>query len=116
MNERQVAEKAVDLHSDFPLMNAVISGKQEGKIFAAENTYFIIHKAGFSLLKAGKSFANFKALIECWTYEKNIPKYFHVYNAPPDLINECKASELVNTSVRTRIKLKFTGNRLPANK
>ncbi len=110
LNENEVAEKSQFIHSPFPLINAVVSGEQQGKIFRDENNYFIIHKAGFSLLKT-VSDDRYYDILHFMLQEKNTPPYFHIYDPPEQLVKECEQNDHINTKLRNRIQLKFTNNK-----
>lgn len=95
--------------SSFPLINAVVSAKQQGKIFGNENNFFIIHKAGFSLLKPDEQ-EEYNGVLQFLIHEKNIPQYFHLYDPPEQLENECHQNKNINAKLRKRIQLKFINN------
>lgn len=92
----------------FPLINAVLTGKQEGKIVCTdrEELLFTLHKSGFSyLFDVDKR--RYEEVLKFLTESLVTPKYFHLYDAPEELINVCLgAPELVNIKVRNRIQLK----------
>jgi RimJ/RimL family protein N-acetyltransferase len=99
-----------DISTDFPLINAVLKGLQDGSIYCEENdeqTIFIIHKAGFSKLMADDNYEC--SLLLNWALrDDKIPKYFHVYDASRSLIASCeKRKNEVNFRVRKRIKLNY---------
>ena len=109
LNDDEIFHNRDLLSSPFPLINSVILGQQEGKIFSTGNSFFIIHKSGFSYFKHDDDFDEYNALLNFYIQSKEIPAYFHVYDAPQKLSDACiKNNELVNTKNRNRIQLRFT--------
>jgi len=113
LNDDEIFHNRNLLSSPFPLINSVVLGKQEGKIFSTGNNFFIIHKSGFSYFTYDDGFDEYDALLNFFIRSKEIPAYFHVYDAPQKLSDACiKNNELVNTKNRNRIQLKFTGQQM----
>jgi GNAT superfamily N-acetyltransferase len=91
----------------FPLINAVITRQQIGKIFNNDEAFFILHKAGFSYLAAGSDF-DYSSFLKYAINSELFPTYFHVYDTPQKLIEECENnSDKVNIKIRDRVQLKF---------
>lgn len=102
------------LHSSYPLINAVLSREQEGKIYYndSDNSYFILHKSAFSEF-AGTKTGNFLTYLNFLVNTTEIPTYFHVYDAPDKLIEVCQdAVDKVNVKLRHRVQLQFSENSL----
>lgn len=111
---KQVAElkTGIDINTNFPLINAVLNGVQQGNIFEDETSLLIIHKAGFSFFKpknAAVDYSNFTKLI---LSSPDVPKYFHIYDPPVELIAALNKDNRFQTRIRKRIHLKHTGKRL----
>lgn len=100
-------------NTDFPLINAVLLNKQEGKIFSDDSAMFVLHKAGFAYLKTSENSYNYKRFIDFILNSEDIPVYFHIYNPSQQLIDECDTHNSINIKVRKRIHLKFTQQNLP---
>lgn len=98
----------------FPLINAVVAGLQEGTIFRDENCEelcFIIHKAAFSYV-SGVPGKYYQHALSFLLNSLEIPGYFHVYHPPLDFLALCeKKSSEVNTRIRKRIQLQFSGEK-----
>ena len=93
----------------FPLVNAVVSGVQVGKIFTNNSgDLFIIHKSGFSLFVVKKNSDHenhFASFLESST---DIPQYFHIYDPPQFLIDSIeKRKDLFNIRLRKRIQFRY---------
>ena len=102
------------ISTPFPLINSVVWGKQEGKIFAWDDNFFILHKSGFSYFNLKEGFDDYPALINFILQSKELPAYFHVYDAPKKLYDLCLAyKEKLNIKLRNRIQLKYKGAILP---
>jgi GNAT acetyltransferase len=113
LNEKEISLKRNLLSSPFPLINSVVLGKQEGKIFSIGNNFFIIHKSGFSYFKHDDSFDEYDTLLNFFIQSKEIPAYFHAYDASQKLLDACvKNNKLVNIKNRNRIQLGFTGQEI----
>lgn len=102
------------LVTPFPIINAVLCGLQEGKIFYDEaGLDLIIHKAAFSLI-IGKEEQNehiVDFLIEC----QDLPEYFHVYDASEELIGACRdKNDDLNIRVRERMQLRYNADSVSA--
>lgn len=72
----------LNINVDFPVIQAVIDGKQEGKVFSFKNSVFILHKAGFGYFidrdNCCDTFLNFILNSEF--------SYLHIYDASNFLI------------------------------
>jgi GNAT acetyltransferase len=104
------------MHSPFPLINAVMDGQQEGAVFGFDESgsYFVIHKAAFSYLIMNDSSFDLDGLLSFFVNDKNLPAYFHLYNAPAGLIQACnEKKEWFNCRIRTRIQLKYLQKQVP---
>ena len=92
----------------FPLINAVISGVQQGKVFTNQfGEVFVIHKSGFSLFVANKDPGNVNGFVSFIESSNDIPQYFHIYD-PPQLIVDLisRRKDLFNVRLRKRIQLR----------
>jgi len=101
------------VYTPFPLINAVISGAQNGKIYffgdSNPTNFFTIHKSAFSYLYMPGTVDNRKGFYSLIESDDSLPQYFHVYDAPTWLIEYCTGShENFNCKLRTRIQLKYT--------
>lgn len=115
LNDDEIFHNRNLLSSPFPLINSVVLGKQEGKIFTTGNNFFIIHKSGFSYCKHDDDFDGYDALINFLIQSKEIPAYFHIYDAPQKLFDACiRNNESISTKNRKRVQLKFTGQQIIA--
>jgi len=108
--KRILGSELVDLGicSDFPLINAVLLNLQEGKIFQDDSgSVFVCHKAGFSELLLSNGNANtLRHFLDFLISEKDVPQYFHIYNATDKLAEACAGqTDNFNLKVRTRIQL-----------
>lgn len=94
--------------TDFPLINAVLSGKQEGRIFelSGSDTVFIQHKSSFSWLQANE-LIDVKMVLDFFLQEKKLLPYFHIYNPPGGLIDEIKSDARFGIKLRKRIQLSY---------
>jgi len=110
---KQVSEhkREADIETDFPLINAVLLGVQQGNIFEDETNLFIIHKAGFSFFKQKKAAANYDNFIKLILNSSSIPRYFHVYDPPEELISQLGKNAHIQTRIRKRIHLKYVDER-----
>ncbi len=95
------------IHSLFPIIQAVIEGVQQGEIFRnTHGDYWVLHKAGFSevFLTSGDG----KDLVDFIIGNNNLPKYFHLYNPVERLVDVFKfKSEIFNIRERARVQLKY---------
>lgn len=108
LNEEEIVDNRNVISSPFPLINAVVWGKQEGKIFSTDHNFFIIHKARFSYFRPQEGFADYDTLLDFLIQSKELPAYFHVYDPPAKLLEVCiKKAGLLNIKVRSRIQLKL---------
>lgn len=94
------------LHSSFPIIQAVIDGVQQGQIFGnTHEDYWILHKAGFSEVFLTSD--DGKGLVDFITENNNLPRYFHIYNPVEKLVDVFKSSsEIFNIRERDRVQLK----------
>lgn len=103
------------LHSSFPIIQAVIEGTQQGKIFRnAKQDHLVLHKAGFSEVFLNSEDGN--ELVDFIIEKDNPPKYFHIYNPPEGLVDVFKTrSETFNVRERSRVQLKYEGQQKESN-
>jgi len=101
--------------TQFPLINAVIEGQQEGGVYVdqveAPNAAFVYHKFGFSTLLGNDNQNNFEDdLRELFFTESSFPiKYFHWYDPPvrwKDIIDHSSLKQ--NYKDRTRTQFTFS--------
>lgn len=100
------------MQTKFPLINAVLEGLQEGKIFKgpSEGLFFVAHKAGFSYLTGSDNGFESDVFNFCVT-SSEIERYIHVYDAPISMTLICKDNpKLVNFKTRRRIQLKYVSD------
>ena len=116
MEKLKISAIPENLHSPFPLINSVINLLQDGNIYSEGDTFFIFHKSGFSYLIA-KDNVDYSAILKFLLQSKELPGYFHIYEAPPGLVAECSSNpENVKIKLRKRIQLKFADSQLiPGN-
>ncbi len=102
-------------NTPFPLINSVLIGLQEGRVFSDDGIYFIIHKSGFSYLTF-KVDIDYQQILDFFIQWDQLPDYFHLYDATQELIRISKEnSDRINTRLRKRVQLKFSnGQLLPA--
>lgn len=95
------------LHSSFPIIQAVIEGVQKGQIFKnAQNDYWVLHKAGFSEVFLNSD--DGKELVDFISKTNELPKYFHMYSPSVKLVDVFKSStETFNVRERDRVQLKY---------
>ena len=62
--------------TNFPIIDSVLNGNQQGKIFDVGTCRFIQHKSGFSYFN-GEGKSNNELLVETFASNKNILQYFH---------------------------------------
>ena len=102
-------------HTPFPVINAVLSGKQDGKIYSIQNCFFVLHKSGFAYCRAAGPDVDYNKLVEFLFLQNDLPQYFHIYDAHPVL---CEAfiedDKNVKVKMRKRVQLKFPVATLPA--
>jgi GNAT superfamily N-acetyltransferase len=100
------------IYSPFPLINSILNGLQEGKIFSEGNCFFIFHKAAFSYLTS-KNDIDYSRLLNFFLQSTELPEYFHIYDAPYGLIQACNENfKDVNIKLRKRVQLKFLKEKL----
>lgn len=104
---QEVSGNIGNIRTDFPLINAVLLGKQSGKIFRSDSVLFVLHKSGFCFLQTVHGFNAYKCLIETILNLRNVPTYLHFYNPPQEFIDECSTSNLLNIKVRKRVHFRF---------
>lgn len=95
------------LHSSFPIIQAVIEGVQKGQIFKnARNDYWVLHKAGFSEVFLNSD--DGKELVDFISKTDELPNYFHLYCPPVQLVDVFKSStETFNVRERDRVQLEY---------
>jgi RimJ/RimL family protein N-acetyltransferase len=103
------------IHSSFPIIQAVIEGTQQGRIFkSAHQDYWVLHKAGFSevFLSRGDG----KELVDFIGKTPWLPKYFHIYSPPEQLVNVFKSdTKIFNIRERDRVQLKYDGRKVSSS-
>lgn len=101
----------------FPLINAILSCKQSGTIFAMDSSsFFIQHKAGFSLLMTDHLSEVKEEIIELFT-AADIPTYFHLYNPPFWIVDLLiQRNDMFNIRIRNRIQLRSNTSSLSPRK
>lgn len=100
-----------DQFSKFPIINSVVSGLQEGQIYSEDFSpaIFVIHKAGFAYIKHERDI-DWQKFVDFILTKKEIPQYFHLYDADASLITICAAQpENLGYKVRKRIQLRYLG-------
>lgn len=78
-----IKETGRDLITQYPLINAVVSGIQNGHVYAdpAADAYFIATKSGFSLFHARNHSSGSDAeFFDFLRHNHEIPNYIHVYS------------------------------------
>jgi hypothetical protein len=106
-----VPEKVLKAARSFPLIDAVVLGKQEGKTYSlsteAYEATFILHKAAFGYLEIDgdkkKAFDDFLGFVKSNT---ELPAYFHLYEFDADLASSIDATGL-KYKLRDRIQLQY---------
>jgi hypothetical protein len=81
-----IKEAGRDLIMQYPLINAVVSGIQNGHVYAngPADAYFIATKSGFSLFHArDHSPESDAAFFDFLRHNREIPNYLHIYSPPP---------------------------------
>jgi hypothetical protein len=96
----------------FPIINSVICRKQEGKIFVDSEKEpaiaFIAHKSAFCYLYTRNELASFDPLFSFLHSNASIPGYFHIYNPPPNLMQQVVKFKGFNNRIRDRVRMKRT--------
>jgi GNAT superfamily N-acetyltransferase len=79
----EVKQKHLELVSQFPLINSVLSRVQHGLVYAdaARDWVFVCTKSGFSLVSARGDAAVDQKFLEFLLQNKEIPEYIHLYRA-----------------------------------
>ena len=96
----------------FPLPNAVVSRKQSGKVFVKSKShakdYFVLHKAGFSLVGSSDDSSFAGVLLKLFETSEHLPNYFHIYDPPHALVTALSSrGDMFNLRIRKRIQLKY---------
>ena len=118
----EVSDKKNLISTPFPLINSVVWAKQQGKVFARGDNFFILHKSGFGYFKLKEGFDDYPAFINFILQSNELPAYFHVYDAPQKLYDVCTGyKETLKIKMRKRLQLKYkssaftaANNNLPA--
>lgn len=98
----------INFHTPFPIINAVVEGQQDGKIYNLPDCTLIMHKCGFAYCKPLAEVVDYSKLVEFLLRQNELPQYFHVYDAPSQLCAAFKAQGTkFNIKVRSRLQLKF---------
>lgn len=111
LNNQECLTIKAKLKSSYPIIQAVIVGLQEGRVFRSTNQdYWVLHKSGFS-----EVFLNMdegSALVEFIADTISLPKYFHIYNPPVRLVEFFKLkSNFFNIRERKRVQLTYDINK-----
>lgn len=104
---KKVDSFPADLRSKFPIIQCVLDGTQQGKVFGFKDSYFIAHKSGFCQFLGDSTQCT--QLTELFV-DGSLEKYFHVYD-PPEILTEIVVTEheRFNHKIRTRIQLEYGG-------
>jgi len=103
--------------SQYPLINAVISGIQEGFVYAdsSRNTFFISTKAGFSLFDSLRPAPNFESeLFYFLQHAADIPGYLHIYG-PSRSFQDHVAANWAKHKIRQRAQFRYLGDGCATN-
>ena len=94
------------LRTGHAITQAVLDGLQQGRVYACDDNYFIVHKAGFcSLIQQTDCLPALMALFK----QDGFPQYFHVYDAGVEIIQAVQADKnAYNTRVRERVQLSYS--------
>lgn len=99
-----------DIHSPFPIVNAVCNRTQQGRIFRYnKDAYLILHKSGFGWLSQELDRAGLELLENLCMSE--LPEYFHIYGAGDALIQYFEMHQNFNIRVRDRIQLCYNSKK-----
>ncbi len=96
--------------TNFPIIDAVISGTQEGNIFISKKNpqnFFIIHRSGFSFLKLDDEHKKFLDFVK---ESPAIPQYFHISDAPKQIIELINKDESFSYKLRNRMQMRLYKN------
>jgi hypothetical protein len=79
----ELKQKQLEFVSQYPLINAVLSGLQRGFVYAdnAYDSFFVCTKFGFSLFRAPDDEAFSQYFLDFLLKNKDIPEYIHFYCA-----------------------------------
>jgi len=93
----------------FPLIAAVLEGRQSGAVFSdAAETIFIVSKSGFSFLWSPDSALDVEAFTTFLVGSHAVPQYLHIYDPPPTLVAYLRQKpEQFGMKLRTRIQLQY---------
>lgn len=91
--------------TDFPLINAVIQKKQQGKVYEYDDFDFIAHKSGFSYLNLKTE--NINSIVDFFANEQSLKQYFHIYHAPFRVVEAIKKDNRFGYKYRKRIQFQF---------
>src|SRR6185437_6808552 len=96
--------------SSFPIIDAVIEGLQDGKIFRpGDDAEFILHKSCFSYLSANGN-TDAGGMMAFFIGTGSLPVYYHIYDAQPYLISGFQGyADRFNLKIRERVQLQFRG-------
>lgn len=104
----KVEKISQNINTEFPITQAIVEGTQQGEIFEYKNSAFLIHKAGFSSILLRDDCK--QELLELFTIDC-IPRYFHIYDTPNELIEIVKSVPLMfNYKLRKRVQLTYVTN------
>ena len=98
--------------SQYPLINAVISGIQEGFVYAdpSRNTFFISTKAGFSLFDSLDPTPDLdSALFDFLKGTPDLPGYLHIYS-PSKSFQDHVAGTWDKYKIRQRAQFQYSGD------
>lgn len=103
-NPIQISPKGIN--TGFPITQAVVEGKQEGSVYKCRDNYFVLHKSGFGALSLKDNC--YTELIQLFQ-QKEIPAYFHLYDANSELITMLQSYQYAfKFWTRNRIQLNYT--------
>lgn len=96
--------------SEFPIIQSVIDGKQQGDIISDARTHLVCHKSGFGQLLGETELSK----TECIDLVSNprLPQYFHLYAPSQRIIDWISNDASFNTKLRARTQLEYQGSKL----
>lgn len=112
-----IKRKANDLISKYPLINAVVSGIQEGHVYAdvSADVFFISTKSGFSLLSSPPGVPEFNAsLFGFLKANHDIPNYIHMYS-PAKSFQDYIEANWDKYKIRKRAQFRYYSKKVSYN-
>jgi GNAT acetyltransferase-like protein len=107
-----IKEAGRDLIAQYPLINAVVSGTQNGHVYADRSggCYFIATKSGFSLFHAADPApGSDAAFFDFLRHNHDIPNYIHIY-APRHSFADYIAANWDKYRIRRRAQFRYFRN------